>query len=60
MTKDTVSALRELQSGGGRMDTYDADPTHAVMDAVTGAGAKLWRGTSKREPVNSDWAMWGS
>lgn len=54
-----------LPSGGSSLEEaewipYNADPTHAVKDAVTGAGAKLWRGTSKREPVNSDWVMWGS
>lgn len=42
------------------MDTYSADPNHAVKDAVMGAGAKCWRGTRKREPVNSGCETWGS
>ena len=55
VTNEAVSARRELQSGGG------------INGCLLMLGSMLCWGRSRmfgeapvREPVNSDWGMWGS
>lgn len=42
------------------MDTYNADPMHAGKNTAIEAGTKPWRHAGHREPVHSDWEIWGS